>query len=294
MGSSIDATFFFPPFAVDTFEACHQYLLLHQESVHQLSIAEKSLIPAGKDTFFLTGYCFICKRKSRLLVDYSYSYLDSGVLMPNWKERLVCQRCQFNSRMRSSFHIFLKEVKPVVDSKIYITEQQTSFYALMKKSYPAVTGSEFLNNMIPNGETDSNGIRNEDLTKLSFSDGMFDYILSFDCFEHIQAYKIAFAECYRCLKSSGVLFFTVPFNKDECKNLVRAGIDETGRVIHYLPPEYHGNPLNAEGSLCFYFFGWELLEEVKAVGFRDVKALLYWSGEYGYLGGLNVKFLAKK
>ena len=49
------------------------------------------------------------------------------------------------------------------------------------------------------------------------------------------------------------------------KNIVRAVIRD-GEIHHLLPPEYHGDPLSAEGCLCFYDFGWELLEDLRAAG----------------------------
>jgi len=65
-------------------------------------------------------------------------------------------------------------------------------------------------------------------------------------------------------------------------------------VSHVLPPEYHGDPLQSGGCLSFYQFGWELLDELKAMGFKDATALLYWSRELGYLGGEQILFTATK
>jgi SAM-dependent methyltransferase len=113
-------------------------------------------------------------------------------------------------------------------------------------------------------------------------------------FEHIPNYKKALAECCRCLKPGGMLLFSVPFVKTSAKNIVRAQVSNTGEVIHLLPPEYHGDPLRSEGCLSFYHFGWEILDELNTMRFKDVKALLYWSQELGYLGGEQVIFMATK
>ena len=51
-----------------------------------------------------------------------------------------------------------------------------------------------------------------------------------------------------------------------------------GTISHLLPPEYHADPL------CFYHFGWDLLDALRSLGFRDTLALIYWTGELGYLG----------
>ena len=46
------------------------------------------------------------------------------------------------------------------------------------------------------------------------------------------------------------------------------------------------NPVDPEqGALCFRDFGWQVLEQMRAAGFSDPRALVYWSRELGYLGG---------
>ncbi|MDX1412366.1 MAG: hypothetical protein R3351_09435, partial [Nitrospirales bacterium] len=90
------------------------------------------------------------------------------------------------------------------------------------------------------------------------------------------------------------LLFTVPFRLDSKENIVRAEIDINGQIRHLLPPEYHGDPINEAGCLCFYHFGWALLEDLKAVGFENPLAHLYWSDHFGYFGMNQVLFSAEK
>ena len=255
---------------------------------------EKNLIPDNCSEFKYNGYCFICRTYVDLLVDFEYAYKLDGVLTPNWRERLVCPGCHLNNRMRAVVHIFNQSCQPNYKSSIYITEQTTALYKLFEHSFPYVCGSEYLGDSVDYGTCNSQGIRNEDLTELSFDNDKFDYILSFDVFEHIPNYTKALAECCRCLKPGGMLFFSVPFVKTSEKNIVRAQVSNTGEVIHLLPPEYHGDPLHSDGCLSFYHFGWEILDELNAMRFKDVKALLYWSRELGYLGGEQVIFVATK
>ncbi len=138
------------------------------------------------------------------------------------------------------------------------------------------------------------GIRNESLTSLSFHDGEFEFVLSFDCFEHIPDYKKAFSECARILQPEGAMLFTVPFVSGSEKNIVRARLNDAGETEHLLPPEYHGDPVNPEGCLAYYHFGWEMLNDLKEAGFSHSEAVLYWSAKYGYLGGEQIMFIAKK
>lgn len=61
----------------------------------------------------------------------------------------------------------------------------------------------------------------------------FDFIFSFDVFEHIPDYRAAFRECLRCLKPGGELVFTVPFSHSSERNIVRAEVNADGNVVHH-------------------------------------------------------------
>jgi hypothetical protein len=76
---------------------------------------------------------------------------------------------------------------------------------------------------------------------------------------------------------------------------VRATLEEDGTITHHMPAEYHGNPVDPEGgALCFHYFGWEMLDKLRSVGFRGVRCLAYWSEEQGYLGREQYIFVATK
>ena len=270
------------------------YIDTHRDTNLAIQSSENSLLPSTPTEFTVNGYCYICKTNVDFLVDFKYSYEVDGVVTPNWRERLVCPSCLLNNRMRAIAHVFEDTLHPKRNAKIFITEQTTSLYKLIRQSFPKTIGSEYLGDVVDSGKCDDNGIRNEDLTHLSFDNDAFDYIMSFDVFEHIPDYKRALAECYRCLKPGGILYFTVPFVKTSEKNIVRARLSGTGEVIHLLDPEYHGDPLSSNGCLCFYHFGWEILDDLRELGFEDAKALIFWSLQLGYLGGHQIILLASK
>lgn len=78
-------------------------------------------------------------------------------------------------------------------------------------------------------------------------------------------------------------------------DIVRATLEEDGNIMHHMPAEYHGNPIDPEGgALCFRYFGWEMLEKLHSVGFRSVRCIAYWSEEQGYLGREQYIFVATK
>ena len=58
------------------------------------------------------------------------------------------------------------------------------------------------------------------------------------------------------------------------------------RSLKYLePPEYHGNPtIPGEGVLCYYHFGWDLLDALRAAGFCSVALIDAWGDETAVFG----------
>lgn len=270
-----------------------KYISDREQEYTEIQLTEQELI-ISSTRFTVLGYCYICNMETEFLVDFNYSYKVNGRLTPNWRERLVCPYCKLINRMRASIHIFEKVCRPMSSDKIYISEQTTPLYLWLSNKYKNITGSEYLGDSIAFGQTNHNGIRNESFNKLTFGDGEFDFILSFDVFEHIPDYKKAFRECFRCLRPGGKLLFSVPFRKDSYKNIVRAHLTSEGTVEHLLPPEYHGDPINSKGCLCFYHFGWVILDQLLEIGFNKTNALMYWSRALGYIGGEQIQLIAYK
>ncbi|MEA3638332.1 MAG: class I SAM-dependent methyltransferase [Lamprobacter sp.] len=252
----------------------------------------EALKQAG-DCFHVHGYCDPCEQFVDLRVDYQGTPNARASGQPNWRERLVCP-CGLNNRMRAAIHVFRQHCRPRSDDPIYITEQVTPLYRWLAKLYANVSGSEYLGKTIPFGTQRKDAVRNETLTALSFAADSFQYILSFDVLEHVPDYRQALAELHRVLRADGVLLFSAPFISAHAETTIRARVDTKGEIKHLLTPEYHGDPLSDAGCLCFYHFGWDLLDTCRAVGFRDAYVVALWSREYGYLGPEQLLFVARK
>jgi ubiquinone/menaquinone biosynthesis C-methylase UbiE/glycosyltransferase involved in cell wall biosynthesis len=273
-------------------EAYQKTARKHEQQRRQ---AIESALAADGEPIIIQGFCFVCSREVAFHTDFMYSFLQpDGSHIPNWRERGVCPECRLNNRMRAAIHLFHLLCAPTPESHLYLTEQSTPLFALCQRHYPHVIGSEYLGDILPAGAINCYGIRNESLTALSFFDNQFDAILSFDVIEHIPDYLRAFQECLRCLKPGGAFFFSIPFDHQSQHHIVRAKLDEAGKINHLLPPEYHGDPINPDGCLCFYHFGWELLDQLRSLGFQDVAVYFYWSQRFGYLGGEQLVFRAVK
>jgi len=254
---------------------------------------ERSLMQ-GAERFTVPGRCWVCGQPADFQVDYSYAYPVDGVLTPNWREHLRCPGCQLNGRMRATIHFFEERLRPSQDASIYLMEQTTPLFRCLASRFPEVTGSEYLGREVGFGERTAGGIRNESVTRLTFAAASFDFVLSLDVFEHLPEVGRALSECHRILRPGGRLLFSVPFRPEHAENLVRAVVGEAGEIQHLLPPEYHGDPLSAEGCLAFYQFGWELLDQVRAAGFAEAFGHAFWSRDFGYLGAPLILFVGRK
>ena len=177
----------------------------------------------------------------------------------------------------------------------HLLEQVTAFYSWLKSNLEKeCVGSEFIDAALESGTTITHAgrpIRHENAESLSFSDESFDLVVSNDVLEHVNNPAAALAETGRVLKSGGEFFFSVPFYANLPEGRCRAALSEDG-IEHFLPEEYHGNPMSSKGSLVFNDFGWDLLETMRNSGFGQVQIRIYWSADYGYLGDPQYYFHA--
>lgn len=250
----------------------------------------------GNAPFFLEGFCVICggPRPMQVSTMWSSAYTSEGYILPNWREHLNCLECSTNNITRGAITILEQKYRELLDGDIYITEAVTPLFNLLSKRYNSIVGSEYISPSAVGGSV-IGGIRHEDIQNLSFSDSSFDLILSFDVLEHVPFPEKAFFECYRCLRPGGRLLFTVPFSSDHERDVIRAELDDGGGVIHRLEPEFHGNPMDMEsGSLCFRYFGWQVVSNLENAGFSNVEVLSYWSWSNLHLGDRLFVITAQK
>ena len=178
---------------------------------------------------------------------------------------------------------------------MYIAEQLTKLYTFLHKKHKNIIGSEFLNALAKPGSVNRYGIRHEHPLKLSFRNNSLGYYLSFEQFEHVPDAEKAFAECYRVLRKGGMMMWTVPFANLSDKNIIRARVLDGGVIEHLLPPEYHDYRVDPdEDTLCYTHFGWEMLAQLRAIGFKDAYAIVYWCDALGYYGGDQFIFCGVK
>ena len=271
---------------IGSYSEYKKYISDNKDILCERSRIEKDIYDKAKDRY--NGFCYACNKPRYFVIDFK-TIVDKGFL--NWREQLYCPYCELNNRMRAAYFLIRETLKPADNQTCYITEQISPLYFLLKKQIRNLTGSEHLGSKYSFGNsywlyrrwTHLYRIRNETLESLSFRESTFDYIFSFDVFEHIQNYQSSFMECFRCLKSGGILFFSVPFTLDSNADRLleiswMEGKSESSQL------EYHANPLSKQKCLCYHHFGWDLLSELERIGFQDVRATFLWSTVYAHLG----------
>jgi Methyltransferase domain len=129
---------------------------------------------------------------------------------------------------------------------------------------PNLAYSEFREGDEPGRERD--GIRCEDLTRLTYDDESFDVVLTSETLEHVPDLKRALSEIARVLKPRGWHLFTIPLMPGVPKTYARAEIDSAGHLIHHTHPIRH--PGGDVGYPVFTEFGADVPEILGRSGFE--------------------------
>jgi SAM-dependent methyltransferase len=127
--------------------------------------------------------------------------------------------------------------------------------------------SEYFSDFAPGDVRD--GIRCEDVQRLTYTDASFDLVTHTEVFEHVPDDARAFLELHRVLKAGGNMVFTVPLT-DRGRTVERARMTD-GVVENLLPPSFHTDPLRGgEPILVYRDYGADIVDRVNRAGFDDV------------------------
>lgn len=128
---------------------------------------------------------------------------------------------------------------------------------------PGLAYSEYLDGVEPGSVVD--GVRCEDLTRLTYPDVSFDLVVTSETLEHVPDLEAALSEIHRVLVKGGRHLFTVPVAPGVPKTFARASLDLDGKVQHYAAPICH--PGGDSGYPVFTEFGADLPELLRQAGF---------------------------
>jgi SAM-dependent methyltransferase len=201
---------------------------------------------------------------------------------PNYREGLLA--AGLNSRLRavlSELHHAVEGRAPG-DLRIYAPEAVTQLALLLRGRYARFIGSEFttdpavMEGLFP--------VPFENLLALSFPDAVFDVVVINDVFEHVPDIDRSLSEICRVTKPGGRLLTTFPFNIGYYDSIIKARMNG-GKIQYLVKPEYHGNPVDPNGSLVFEIPGWNILERARDAGWSSAEIVYEQSVERGIIGG---------
>lgn len=187
--------------------------------------------------------------------------------------------------------ISLSVIKTIVTNSINLDHTyELSFHGVLfdflKKNSKKFTFSEYFPT---NKSRYVNGIRNEDVQRLTFNSESFDLITTTEVFEHVPNYLKGFKEVYRALKKDSFFCFTVPIfrsSKQICK------LHQDGSLLWLGPEEFHGSRLTGDNSVPVFWHHsrGQILKDLVAIGFKEVRAINHlWFDEIN-----QIVFLARK
>jgi hypothetical protein len=207
---------------------------------------KKRQLPRGVLTgSFNFGFCPICETKTVFVVRQDWL-----------RDFYHCARCGSIPRWRALIHVLQTHFPNWRTLKIHESSPGGNSSEKLKREGQDYLASHFFPDVVP-GQM-KHGFRCENLERQTFTNAEFDLVITQDVFEHILNPAQALSEIARALKPGGAHVFTIPWYYWK-PTLVRA-IEENGSIRHLENPDYHGNPIDPNGSLVVTEWGWDLCD----------------------------------
>jgi SAM-dependent methyltransferase len=228
------------------------------------------------------GHCPICEATRRFVAENAW-YRDS----------LFCDGCGSVPRERALALILGRAVHNWREKRIHESSPVPRGISLkMSQECPGYVATQYypaepLGAMVGT-------MRNENLEATTFADGAFDIVLSLDVLEHVNDPAACFADMHRTLSPGGVCIFTAPTEKSRVESERVARYMEDGTIEYYAEPEYHGNPVNDEGALVTFRYGYELGNDIGRWAPFDVTVYRFANHTYGIIGEYTEVYECRK
>jgi SAM-dependent methyltransferase len=217
------------------------------KSLLERTLRDPTVRHAVRHRQFNIGFCPICGA--------TVAFVRKGQWL---RDNYRCLYCNSIPRQRALITVLDRSVPNWRDLRIHESSPGGPASDKLMRECRDYSASQYFPNVVPG--TLHNGVRSENLERLTFDSQSFDLVVTQDVFEHVMNPAVAFSEVGRVLKPGGAHVFTVPYFFWK-KTLVRAVSSLEG--IKYLePPDYHRNPIDEKGSLVVTEWGPELVDEI--------------------------------
>lgn len=198
------------------------------------------------------GYCPICEAETTFEAKNAW-----------FRDHLLCMRCGSIPRERALMAVLAERYPHFRHLAIHESSPgDRGVSAKLQSEVKNYSSSQFFPDIEQGDVNQSSGVRCENLECLTFEDEAFDLFLTQDVIEHIFAPEKAFSEIARVLKPGGAHIFTAPLVNKNRKSERRAERTPDGDIAHLFEPEYHGNPIDPEGSLVTMNWGYDIVSVI--------------------------------
>jgi SAM-dependent methyltransferase len=226
------------------------------------------------------GYCPICEAE----VEFEKRH--------EWlRDHLVCLQCGSIPRWRAMLRILHDFFPDWRSLRLHESSPGGPASDKLRRECAGYVSSHFFP-AVARGQIHA-GHRSEDLEAQTFPDAAFDLVVTSDVFEHVLNPAAAFREVARTLAPGGAHVFTVPWYYWK-PTLVRAIRGDGDVVRHLVEPDYHGNPIDASGSLVVTEWGYDFCDFIYASSGMTTTAVRIRDWHEGIDGKFIEVFISRK
>jgi SAM-dependent methyltransferase len=229
----------------------------------------------------LAGFCPICFQ--------NVLFQSLG----DWhRDQLICPGCQSVPRERALASVLERERPNYRDLIIHESSPvNRGISAKLKTQCKSYFESQYFDD---SEEKYFNSVLNINLEDQRFPDESFDLFISLDVMEHVFNPDLAFQEILRTLKPSGIGILTFPIIKSQTQAVEKRAILSNGIAEYLKTPEYHGNPINSEGSLVTVDYGYDIHLEISNWTNANVEIIRFCRSDIGIIGEFTEVVILRK
>lgn len=231
-----------------------------------------------------SGFCDVCD--SETIFESHNSWL---------RDNYICRMCRSIPRERAIMSVINKLYGRGGVFKMNIHESSPSsdrhIYKQFKKHAKHYLATQYYPNKIPGTIID--GFQNENLEKQTFKNSIFDLVITLDVMEHVYSPSQVFKEVERTLKKGGKYIFTVPIINKHHKTEQWARLHKGSNVFIH-EPEYHGNPINENGSPVTWHWGFDIITQIKKNSGMHAEIISDYNPQKGIMGEYNEVIVCTK
>jgi SAM-dependent methyltransferase len=227
--------------------------------------------------FANSGHCPICERAAEFRA-YSNWYRDS----------YICTTCHTVPRERALMSVLAAQFPAWRTLAIHESSPaERGVSAKLAKEAPGYVASHYDPSM-QRGSLHAAGWRCEDLEAQTFPSESFDIVITQDVLEHLFEPELAVREIARTLRPGGAHIATTPIVAGKGGGPSRRRARRNGETVeHLFEPQYHHNPIDPNGSLVTFDWGYDIADMIDRAAPFATRIECIENADIGVLGALT-------